>query len=113
MPERKLILITGRSTKQGTGISIGKEKQDYQLATTVLELNPADMQRFGLSEGDTVAIKSQFGQAEVVCKPEDVPEGIAFIAFGPATSHLVGGETHATGMPDTKGFEIELEKISG
>jgi formylmethanofuran dehydrogenase subunit D len=113
MPERKLILITGRSTKQGTGISIGKEKEDYQVATSVLELNPADMQRFGLSEGDTVAIKTQFGQAKVTCRPEDMPEGIAFIAFGPATSHLVGGETHATGMPDTKGFEIEIEKISG
>ena len=113
MPESKLILITGRSTKQGTGISIGKEKEDYQVATSVLELNPADMQRFGLSEGDSVTIKSQFGQAQVTCKAEDMPEGMAFIAFGPATSHLVGGETHATGMPDTKGFEIELEKVSG
>jgi formylmethanofuran dehydrogenase subunit D len=112
MPESKLILITGRSTKQGTGISIGKEKQDYQVSTSVLELNPADMQRFGLSDGDTVEIKSQFGHANVTCRPEDMPEGMAFIAFGPATSHLVGGETHATGMPDTKGFEIEIKKIS-
>ena len=111
MPEKKLILITGRSTKQGTGISIGKEKEDYQIATSILELNPADMQRFGLSEGQAVAIKTQFGEARAICKPEDVPQGLAFMAFGPATSHLVGGETHATGMPDSKGFEIELEKI--
>lgn len=113
MPENKLILITGRSTKQGTGISIGKATEDYQQATSVLELNPADLQRFGMSEGELVAVKTRFGKVQVICKAEEVPEGLAFMAFGPATSQLVGGETQATGMPDTKGFEIELEKISG
>ncbi|MEJ2599594.1 MAG: molybdopterin dinucleotide binding domain-containing protein [Anaerolineales bacterium] len=111
MPEKKLILITGRSTKQGTGISTGKEKEDYQVATSILELNPLDMQSFGLSQGQAVTIKTQFGQARAICQPQDLPEGLAFMAFGPATSHLLGGETHATGMPDSKGFEIELEKI--
>jgi formylmethanofuran dehydrogenase subunit D len=113
MPENKLILITGRSTKQGTGISIGKEQEDYQLATSVLELSPEDMARYELAEGDTVKIKSQFGEATVKCRQQNLPDGLAFIAFGPATSHLLGSETHATGMPDSKGFEIELEHVPG
>lgn len=113
MPENKLILITGRSTKQGTGISLGKELEDYQEATSVLELSSADMARFGLKEGDSVNVKSQFGEATVTCRSVDMPEGLAFIAFGPATSHLVGSETHATGMPDSKGFEVELERVAG
>jgi len=111
MAENKLILITGRSTKQGTGISTGKEKEDYQVATSVLELNPEDMKRFGLSEGDNVKLRTPFGEATVKCRPENVPAGLAFLAFGPATSQLVGPETYGTGMPDTKGFEIDLERV--
>ena len=113
MSENKLILITGRSTKQGTGISIGKEQEEYQVATSVLELNPEDMARFGLKEGDAVKVKSQFGETSATCPPQIMPEGLAFMAFGPATSHLLGSETHATGMPDSKGFEIELEQVPG
>jgi formylmethanofuran dehydrogenase subunit D len=113
MPENKLILITGRSTKQGTGISIGKEQEEYQVATSVLELSLEDMDRYGLKEGDMVKIKSQFGETTATCRSQKLPEGLAFMAFGPATSPLLGSETHATGMPDSKGFEIELEQVPG
>jgi formylmethanofuran dehydrogenase subunit D len=111
MPDGKLVLITGRSTKQGTGISIGKELAEYQEATTVLELSQADMARFGLREGDTVKLTSQFGEAIVKCRPVDLPDGMAFMAFGSTINQLVGDETYASGMPDTKGLEIELEKV--
>jgi formylmethanofuran dehydrogenase subunit D len=111
MTEKKLILITGRSTKQGTGISTGKGQEDYHTETTTLQLNPADMERFGLKEGDAVLVKTTFGQALTRCKADDLPEGLAFMAFGPATSQLSGGETYASGMPDTKGIEIELEPV--
>lgn len=111
MADGKLVLITGRSTKQGTGISTGKELADYREATTVLELSQVDMARLGLHEGDTVKLKSQFGEATVKCRPEDLPEGMAFMAFGSTINQLVGDQTYATGMPDTKGLEIELQKV--
>jgi formylmethanofuran dehydrogenase subunit D len=111
MPDGKLTLITGRSTKQGTGISHGKGLAEYQTATTLLELSPADMARFGLQDGDTVRLRSMIGEATVKCRTENLPEGIGFLAFGPATSELIGGETHASGMPDSKGFEVELERV--
>ena len=110
MPDSKLILITGRSTKQGVGISEGKSLTEYQKATTVLELSQADMARYGLRDGDTVRLKSRYGEATVQCRSEDLPAGMAFMAFGAATNQLVGSETYSTGMPDTKGLEIELEK---
>jgi formylmethanofuran dehydrogenase subunit D len=112
MPDGKLTLITGRSSKQGTGISHGKDRAEYQEATTILELSPADMARFGLQDGDTVRLRTQSGEATVKCRSENLPEGLGFIAFGPATGQLVGGETHASGMPNTKGFEVELERVS-
>ncbi len=111
MPDGKLTLITGRSTQQGTGISTGKELAEYQETTSVLELSAADMARFGLQDGDTVRLKTRYGEATVTCRSEDLPEGLGFMAFGPTTSQLIGGETHASGMPDTKGFEVELESV--
>ena len=44
MGKMNLILVTGRSTKQGTGISIGKECAEYREATNVLGLNRLDME---------------------------------------------------------------------
>ena len=108
MPEGKFTLITGRSTKQGVGISMGKELADYQEATNVVELSQAEMARLGLRDGDTVKIKSRHGTATVRCRPANLPEGMAFMAFGPATGQLIGGETQMSGMPDTKGLEVEI-----
>jgi len=111
MPDSKLILITGRSTEQGTGVSIGKDQAEYLDATTVLDLSQADMARFGLHDGDSVKLRTGYGEATVKCRRAALPEGVGFMAFGPATSQLIGGETHASGMPDTKGFEVELEPV--
>lgn len=101
-------MITGRSTKQGTGISTGKEQPDYQEATNAIELNSADMERSGWKDGDPVKLKSEFGSAEVKCRKGDIPEGLGFMAFGPACNKLIGGETYASGMPDSKSLRIEV-----
>ena len=107
MDSLSLTLITGRSTKQGTGISSGKERPDYREATGVVELNPADMERLGLRDGSMVVLKTEFGAAEVKCRRVDVPEGLAFMAFGSACNQLIGIETCASGMPDSKHVQVE------
>jgi formylmethanofuran dehydrogenase subunit D len=111
MPNGKLTLITGRSTEQGIGISTGKSGSRYRSATTIVQLSASDMGRFGLHDGDTVRLRSRFGEATATCHAEDLPEGLAFMAFGPATSQLTGDETHASGMPDGKALEVELERV--
>ncbi len=110
MPDGKFILITGRSTKQGVGISEGKLLAEYQVATTILELSQIDMARHGLHDGDTVRLKSCHGEVTVQCRSEKLPDGMAFMAFGSTVNQLMGSETYSTGMPDTKGIEVELEK---
>ena len=109
MAKLKLTLITGRSTKQGTGISTGKERSEYREATSGIELNQADMERSGLHDGDEVRLTTQFGTADVRCRRGEIPEGLAFIAFGPACNRLIGGETQASGMPDSKHVAVELQ----
>lgn len=108
MNNLRLTLITGRSTRQGTGISTGKDRSDYREATGMVQMNPEDMQHAGLDEGSVITLKSEFGSAEVKCCRADLPSGLAFIAFGPACNQLVGTETCASGIPDSKHLLVEL-----
>jgi formylmethanofuran dehydrogenase subunit D len=107
-----LTLITGRSTKQGAGISTGKDGAEYREATSVIELNAADMTRAGMSDGDWIRAETEFGVAQFKCRQGDVPSGLAFIAFGSACNQLVGDETYASGMPDSKHQKIVMEKVN-
>lgn len=113
MPELKLVLITGRSLKQGTGLNLGKDSAEYRAAVSTLEMNSADLQQLGAQEGDTLAVSSRFGQTEVRCRRGDLPLGMAFIAFGPASSDLLGAETGASGMPDSKRLDVVVRMMSG
>jgi formylmethanofuran dehydrogenase subunit D len=112
MNSLRLILVTGRSTKQGTGISTGKERPEYREATGAIELNPEDMQSSGLDDGSIVRLRTEFGTADVRCRRADIPGGLAFMAFGPACNQLVGGETCASGMPDSKHLQVELTPLN-
>ncbi len=109
MAVMKLLLITGRSLKQGTGLNIGKDSPEYKEAVTGLEMNDSDMVRLGLQNGDAVQLSSLHGQVAVRCRKGDLPEGLAFMAYGPASSTLLGAETHASGMPSSKHIEVEIQ----
>ena len=109
------ILIPGRTSRQGCGISEGKFAENYQDETTKLQVAPADMQRLGLSAGDKVRLRSEHGQVDVAvvaAKGDELPEGILFIAYGDLSSRLMGGDTHGSGMPTSKGIDVELEPLA-
>jgi formylmethanofuran dehydrogenase subunit D len=109
------ILIPGRTSKQGVGISEGKFKEGYQSETRTLQVAPKDMQRLGLKDADRVRLKSEWGQIEVAvitAKADELPPGLLFIAYGDLSSQLMGGETHGSGMPTSKGIDVELEVLS-
>jgi formylmethanofuran dehydrogenase subunit D len=112
MDKLTLTLITGRSTRQGIGISKGKDRPEYLESTNMIDLNPADMAQLGLGDGDRARLKSSFGTVVVVCRAADIPEGLAFIAFGPASSRLISGETYASGMPDSKQVKVEISRAA-
>ncbi|HIF31603.1 MAG: molybdopterin dinucleotide binding domain-containing protein [Pirellulaceae bacterium] len=108
------IMIPGRTSKQGCGISEGKFGETYQSETTVLQVAPQDMERLGLREGDRVRVTSEDGQIEIDIKPskgDELPPGLLFMAYGDLSSRLMGGDTHGSGMPTSKGFDVELERL--
>jgi formylmethanofuran dehydrogenase subunit D len=72
------------------------------------------MARLGLAEGDRVRLKGEHGQVEVAvtaAKKDELPEGLLFIAYGDISCKLMGGDTHGSGMPTSKGMDVELEVL--
>jgi formylmethanofuran dehydrogenase subunit D len=110
------VLIAGRTSRQGTSLNEGKFTSVYLEETGNVQMNPDDMARLGLKNGDRVCLRSRHGQIEIPCqaaKAGDLPAGLLFLAYGDCSSKLMGGETHGTGMPDSKGFDVILEKVRG
>lgn len=108
------VLIPGRTSKQGCGISEGKFTEGYVSETSVLQVSLRDMQRLGLADGDRVRLASEDGAVEVAvvaAKGDELPPGVLFIAYGDLSSRLMGGDTHGSGMPTSKGLDVTMEKI--
>ena len=110
-----MILIAGRSSKQGTSLNIGKLGAEYHQVTTTLEMNIDDMARLGLSDGDSVRLRTAAGETVVRCKGrkvQDLPAGVLFLPYGPSSSQLMDSETGGTGMPISKNMEVEVEPLN-
>lgn len=108
------ILIPGRTSRQGAGISEGKFKANYQEEINTLQVAPADMKRLGLAEGERVRLQSAWGAIEIAitaAKADELPVGLLFLAYGDQSSRLMGGDTHGSGMPTSKGIDVTLEKL--
>ncbi len=109
------ILIPGRTSDQGCGISEGKFQNKYQTEINSLQVAPGDMTRLGLKTGDRVRLTSEHGQVEVAvipAKADELPAGLLFIAYGDISSRLMGGDTHGSGMPTSKGIDVTLEVLA-
>jgi len=110
-----MILIPGRSSKQGTSLNEGKLKSNYIEITSTLQINQDDMQRLGLQDGDKVKLSNKTGETIVSCKgckPDDLPSGMLFIPYGPPSSQLMESDTAGTGMPLSKHMRVKIEKVA-
>jgi formylmethanofuran dehydrogenase subunit D len=102
----------GRTTKQGQQINVGKDSPEYQSLVSTLIMHPGDMQEAGISSGGQVRVRSENGEAVFACKEGKVPSGMIFVPYGPPTCRLMGQTTDGTGMPTSKGWEVEVEPVS-
>lgn len=114
MPLATFVLIPGRSTQQGTSLN-DKSSPEYLEVTRTLRMNPDDMNRLGVGEGTRVRIRNARAEIELTCvsAKDELPPGVLFMAYGPESSKLMDGETHGTGMPDSKGIEVEVAVVEG
>jgi formylmethanofuran dehydrogenase subunit D len=111
MALKRYIMNAGRTTKQGQQINIGKDHAEYQAIVNTLTMHPQDMKDIGVTAGASVRVRSESGEAVFQCKEGKVPPGMIFVPYGPPTCRLMGQSTDGTGMPTSKGWEVEVELI--
>jgi formylmethanofuran dehydrogenase subunit D len=112
MPRKRYLMNAGRTTKQGQQINVGKDDPVYIAMVSTLIMHPDDLKDLGLPRGGTVRVWSANGEGIFQCKEGKVPAGMIFVPYGPPTCRLMGQTTDGTGMPLSKGWEVELEPIS-
>lgn len=112
MERKRFIMNAGRTTKQGQQINVGKDHAEYQAIVSTLNMHPEDMKAVGIQSGSTVRVWSESGEATFRCVEGKVPQGMIFVPYGPPTCHLMGQTTDGTGMPTSKGWEVEVELMA-
>jgi formylmethanofuran dehydrogenase subunit D len=109
MASKRFVMIAGRTTKQGQQINVGKDHAAYQTIVNTLTMNAEDMNAVGIRPGETVRVWCEYGEATFQCQEGKLPLGMLFVPYGPPTCRLMGGDTDGTGMPTSKGWEVEVE----
>ena len=109
MSSLEVVLLTGRTRRQGVGLEAGKLGEIYHEATTQVRLDPGDLEKLKVESGDTVEVATEYGsvvlRAVIAPRPS---EGIAFIPYGPWANCLISGDTDSTGMPTMKGLKATI-----
>jgi formylmethanofuran dehydrogenase subunit D len=113
MTGRRYIMNAGRTTKQGQQINVGKDSPEYVALVSTLTMNADDMKEEGIVSGGSVRVWSENGEGVFLCKEGKVPTGMIFVPYGPPTCRLMGQVTDGTGMPTSKGWEVEVEPVAG
>jgi formylmethanofuran dehydrogenase subunit D len=109
MATKRFLMNAGRTSKQGVQINVGKDHAEYQAVVSTITMHADDMKELGIPSGATVRIRSANGEALFQCKEGKVPTGMIFVPYGPPTCRLMGQTTDGTGMPTSKGWEVEVE----
>jgi formylmethanofuran dehydrogenase subunit D len=112
MVTKRFIMNAGRTTKQGQQINVGKDHAAYQAIVSTLTMHADDLKELGIPSGGTVRVRSENGEALFQCQAGKVPAGMIFVPYGPPTCRLMGQTTDGTGMPTSKGWEVEVEPMA-
>ena len=108
MATKTFILNSSRSSRQGALINVGKDSEEYQELTNSMTMASEDMAEIGIVDGQRALVRTKFGEASFKCQAGKIPLGMIFIPYGPPTCRLMGGDTDGTGMPTSKGWDVEI-----
>lgn len=110
---KRFLMNAVRTTKQGQQINVGKDGEEYRAIVETLSMHPDDMEEAGIVSGTNVRVKSDYGEATFKCVAGKGPMGMIIVPYGPPTCHLMGRYTDGTGMPTSKGWEVEVTPAEG
>ena len=111
MPKLRVTLLTGRTLRQGQGKEYGKLSDLYQKSVSTCEIDPEDMQKLRVKDGENVKVTTDFGSVILkAVKSRRTPHwGVIFVPYGPWASVIVSPKTDGIGMPSFKGIDAYIE----
>ncbi len=105
----KVMMNTGRTVDQGANVE-NKRSVAYRDETGTCFMHFFDMMELGIDEGENVLVTSPYGRVVLTVAANDlIKPGTIFVPYGPYANHIIGGQTHSTGMPDFKSTEVTVE----
>ncbi len=110
MEEVEVVLVTGRTIKQGMGVGQGKQSELYRQETEAAEFNAEVLARLQVEEGDAVLITTEFGEDVFTVRKGDVPPEVVFLPYGTRANTLTGAFTEGSGMPAFKGLKARVRR---
>lgn len=115
MTTLNVILITGRTILQGVSRDSKKMLEEYVKSAAICELDPADLEKLGVKDGDPVRVRTNYGTVivRVVISTQAPHPGVAFIPMGPWANEVIDPGTDSIGMPSFKGVFAEIEAALG
>ena len=107
----KFSLVTGRTMDQGCGKERGKLSREYTESVAICEMNPEDMKRLKIRDGDRVKVATELGAVVVTARKSRRlrSPGTIFIPYGPWANLILDSDTDGTGMPLLKGVPADVE----
>lgn len=115
-PEIKLKIITYRNVFQNTAQETSRFGEDYEKLSAVIKLDPKDIVKLSIKDGETVIVKNTSGKVVVTAQSsgyEEAHPGIAYMVNSPWSNALVPDETGGTGVPKFKDFEATVQGAKG
>jgi len=111
MPGLKVLLLTGRTLRQGQGKEYGKLSERYWKSVAICEIDPDDLKKLGIKDNSPIKVITNYGSVVVraVKSLRGPHQGRVFVPYGPWASLIVNPKTDGTGMPSFKGIEATIE----
>lgn len=100
-----VVILSGRTLRQGVGKEAGKTSERYRSSVSVCEMHPDDIASLSIKSGDNVKVITSHG--EVILKSASsnqiINAGMIFIPYGIYANRLFNDITGSSGMPTYKG----------
>lgn len=110
----EVVVITGRTINQGRAIEGKKISENLLDIAAICELCQEDMDKLKVKEGETVKLKTDYGDNILIAKPsKSLDSGIVFIPMGLWANRIISPNTDNIGMPSFKGVRGTLMAAPG
>ena len=107
----KVIVLSGRTLRQGVGKESGKNSERYRTSVSICEMNSEDITSLSIKAGENVKVTSAHGSVVLksVSSNQLTKPGMIFIPYGLYANKLFNETTGGSGMPTFKGEPAVVE----